>query len=87
MGKLSAKDFAKKFAGEYYMFRGKRVRIVGYYRRGSGRKPIRLIVTGLRGGWKYEYLKDSPEHVFTARVQAATIWYADINELNGYYPL
>lgn len=86
MGKLSAKDFAKKFAGEYYICRGKRVRIVGYQRPG-GRRPLRLIVTGLRGGWKYEYVKDSPDHVFTARVQAATIWYANINELSGYYPL
>lgn len=85
MGKLSAKDFAKKFAGEYYMFQGKKVRIVGYWKPGN-RKPLRLIVAGLRNGYKYEDVKDLPSHVFTVRVWAKTIWYADIKDLKGYYP-
>lgn len=84
MGKLGAKDFAKKFAREYYMFQDKKVRIVGYWKPG-GKRPIKLIVAGLGNGYKYDDVKYLPSHVFTARVWAKTVWYADITDLKGYY--
>jgi hypothetical protein len=85
LGKLNAKDFAKKFAGEYYLFQGKKARIVGY-RKPGGKRPFKLIVSGLGSGYRYEDVKDLPDHVFTTRVWAKTIWYADIMDLKGYYP-
>lgn len=80
---LSAKTFATLYAGREARYEGKKVRVVGYYRV-SNTKPMRVIVTGLKGGWKYEDMKNDPAHVFTCRVQAGRIRYATVKDLGLY---
>ena len=79
---LSAKTFATLYAGREARYEGKKVRVVGYVRKSE--RNMRVIVTGLKGGWKYEYMKNDPAHVFTCRVQAGRIRYATVKELEVY---
>lgn len=80
---LSTKKFATLYAGREARYEGKKVRIVGYNRRERA-KPLRVIITGLKQGWRYEDVKSDPAHVFTCRVQAGRIWYANVKELEVY---
>lgn len=79
---LSAKTFATLYAGREARYGGKKVRVVGYVRKSE--RNMRVIVTGLKGGWKYEDMKNGPAHVFTCRVQAGRIRYATVKELEVY---
>ena len=79
---LSTKKFATLYAGREARYEGKKVRIVGYNRKSE--RTLRVIITGLKQGWKYEDVKNDPAHVFTTRVQAGRIWYANVKDLEVY---
>lgn len=79
---ISAKTFATLYAGRKAMYQGKKVRVVGYSR--TPERALRIIITGLKQGWRYEDMKNDPAHVFTCRVQAGRIWYANVKELEVY---
>lgn len=79
---LSAKTFAIRYAGREARYEGKKVRIVGYNRKSE--RALRVIITGLKQGWRYEDVKSDPAHVFTCRVQAGRIWYTNVKELEVY---
>lgn len=79
---LSTKKFATLYAGREARYEGKKVRIVGYNRKSE--RALRVIITGLKQGWRYEDVKSDPAHVFTCRVQAGRIWYANVKELEVY---
>lgn len=74
---MTAKKFAKEYAGQYFMYGDKKVRVVGYYRRG---RDTFLLVTGI-GGWGMKYVEDQPEYVITARVQANRVYYVKLKNL------
>ena len=76
--KITAKRFAREYAGQYFMYGDKKVRIVGYRRRSA--KVMELIVSGI-GGWELKYVENAPYHVFTARVQAERIYYVKLKDL------
>ena len=75
---VTTKRFAREYAGQYFMYGGKKVRIVGYRRRSS--KVTELIVSGI-GGWELKYVENAPNHVFTARVQANRVYYVQLKDL------
>lgn len=79
---LSAKTYATIYAGQEARYRGKKVRVVGYVRKSE--RGMRVIITGLKGGWKYEDMKNDPAHVFTCRIQAGRIRYATVKDLGLY---
>lgn len=74
---MTAKKFAREYAGEYFLYGDKKVRVVGYYKRG---RDTFVLVTGL-GGWEMKYTEDHPEYVFTARVQASRVYYVQLKDL------
>lgn len=76
--KITAKRFAREYAGQYFMCGDKKVRIVGYRRRSA--KVMELIVSGI-GGWELKYVENAPNHVFTARVQAKRVYYVQLKDL------
>ena len=69
--------FAKENAGQYFMYGDKKVRVVGYRRRG---RDTFLLVTGI-GGWEMKYTENQPGYVFTARVQASRVYYVKLKDL------
>lgn len=75
--KIIAKRFAREYAGQYFMCGDKKVRIVGYYRRG---RDTFVLVTGL-GGWELKYVENQPEYVLTTRVQANRVYYVKLKDL------
>ena len=75
--KITAKRFAREHAGDYFLYGDKKVRVVGYYKRG---RDTFVLVTGL-GGWELKYSENQPGYVFTARVQANRIYYVKLNDL------
>lgn len=75
--KITAKRFAREYAGQYFMCGDKKVRIVGYYK--SGRDTF-VLVTGL-GGWELKYVEYKPGFALTARVQANRIYYVKLKDL------
>lgn len=74
---MTAKKFAREYAGAYFLYGDKKVRVVGYYKRG---RDTFLLVTGL-GGWEMKYAEDHPEYVFTTRVQASRVYYVKLKDL------
>ena len=76
--RMTTKRFAREYAGQYFMYGDKKVRIVGYRRRSS--KVTELIVSGI-GGWELKYAENAPNHVFTARVQAKRVYYVQLKDL------
>lgn len=79
---LSAKTYATIYAGQEAQYEGKKVRVVGYVRKSE--RDMRVIITGLKGGCKYEDMKNDPAHVFTCRIQAGRIRYATVKDLVLY---
>lgn len=75
--KITAKRFAREHAGKYFMCGDKKVRIVGYYRRG---RDTFVLVTGL-GGWELKYVENQPEYVLTTQVRANRIYYVKLKDL------
>lgn len=75
--KITAKRFAREYAGQYFMCGDKKVRIVGYYRRGRG---TFVLVTGL-GGWELKYMENQPGYVLTTQVRANRIYYVKLKDL------
>lgn len=75
---MTTKRFAMEHAGQYFMYGGKKVRIVGYHRRTA--RVMELIVSGI-GGWEMKYVENEPNHVFTARVQAKRVYYVQLKDL------
>ena len=75
--KITAKRFAREHAGDYFLYGDKKVRVVGYYKRG---RDTFLLVTGI-GGWEMKYAENHPEYVFTSRVQANRIYYVKLKDL------
>lgn len=74
---MTTKRFAREYAGEYFLYGDKKVRVVGYYKRG---RDTFLLVTGL-GGWEMKYSENQPSYVFTARVQANRVYYVKLKDL------
>lgn len=74
---MTTKKFAKECAGQYFMYGDKKVRVVGYHRRG---RDTFLLVTGI-GGWEMKYTENRPDYVFTARVQASRVYYVKLKDL------
>lgn len=74
---MTAKRFAREYAGEYFLYGDKKVRVVGYYKRG---RDTFLLVTGI-GGWEMKYSEGQPSYVFTARVQASRVYYVKLKDL------
>ena len=74
----ASKEFAKKNAGKYFLYRGLKVRVVGYNSDG-----INIIVTFPRGtksiGWN-RYVLDR-EDILVISTRASKFWYVDIEEL------
>ena len=75
--KLTAKRFAKEYAGQYFVCGEKKVRVVGYYRRG---RDTFVLVTGL-GGWELKYVENQPGYVLTTQVRANRIYYVKLKDL------
>ena len=75
---MTTKRFAREYAGQYFMYGDKKVRIVGYRRRTA--RDTELIVSGI-GGWELKYVENAPNHVFTARVQAKRVYYVQLKDL------
>ena len=75
---MTTKRFAREYAGQYFMYGDKKVRIVGYRRRTA--RDMELIVSGI-GGWELKYVENAPNHVFTARVQAERVYYIQLKDL------
>ena len=75
---MTTKRFAREYAGEYFLYGDKKVRIVGYRRRSA--KVMELIVSGI-GGWELKYVENAPNHVFTARVQVKRVYYVQLKDL------
>lgn len=76
--KMTTKRFAREYAGQYFMYGDKKVRIVGYRRRTA--RDMELIVSGI-GGWELKYVENAPNHVFTAKVQAKRVYYVQLKDL------
>lgn len=74
---MTTKKFAREYAGEYFLYGDKKVRVVGYYKRG---RDTFVLVTGL-GGWEMKYPEGQPSYVFTARVQANRVYYVKLKDL------
>lgn len=74
---MTTKKFAREYAGEYFLYGDKKVRVVGYYKRG---RDTFVLVTGL-GGWEMKYSEGQPSYVFTARVQANRVYYVKLKDL------
>lgn len=74
---MTTKRFAREYAGQYFMYGDKKVRIVGYYRRGRG---TYLVVSGL-GGWELKYVEKDPAYTFTTLVQAKRVYYIQLKDL------
>lgn len=75
--KITAKRFAREYAGQYFMCGDKKVRIVGYYRRG---RDTFVLVTGL-GGWELKYVENQSEYVLTTQVRANRVYYVKLKDL------
>ena len=75
---MTTKRFAREYAGQYFMYGDKKVRIVGYRRRTA--RITELIVSGI-GGWELKYVENAPNHVFTAKVQAKRVYYIQLKDL------
>lgn len=75
--KITAKRFAKEYAGQYFVCGEKKVRVVGYYRRG---RDTFVLVTGL-GGWELKYVENQPGYVLTTQVRANRIYYVKLKDL------
>ena len=75
---ITTKRFAREYAGQYFMYGDKKVRIVGYRRRTA--RDMELIVSGI-GGWELKYVENAPNHVFTAKVQAKRVYYIQLKDL------
>ena len=75
--KITAKRFAKEYAGQYFVCGEKKVRVVGYYRRG---RDTFVLVTGL-GGWELKYVENQPEYVLTTQVRANRVYYVKLKDL------
>ena len=75
---MTTKRFAREYAGQYFMYGDKKVRIVGYRRRTA--RDMELIVSGI-GGWELKYVENAPNHVFTAKVQAKRVYYVQLKDL------
>ena len=75
--KITAKRFAREYAGEYFLYGDKKVRIVGYYRRG---RDTFVLVTGL-GGWELKYVENQSEYVLTTQVRANRVYYVKLKDL------
>ena len=76
--RMTTKRFAREYAGQYFMYGDKKVRIVGYRRRTA--RDMELIVSGI-GGWELKYVENAPNHVFTAKVQAKRVYYVQLKDL------
>lgn len=76
--RMTTKRFAREYAGQYFTYGDKKVRLVGYRRRSA--KVMELIVSGI-GGWELKYVENAPNHVFTARVQAKRVYYIQLKDL------
>ena len=76
--RMTTKRFAREYAGQYFMYGDKKVRIAGYRRRSA--KVMELIVSGI-GGWELKYVENAPDHVFTAKVQAERVYYVQLKDL------
>lgn len=74
---MTTKRFAKEYAGQYFMYGDKKVRVVGYYRRG---RDTFLLVTGI-GGWEMKYAENQPGYVFTTQVRANRVYYVKLKDL------
>lgn len=74
---MTTKKFAREYAGEYFLYGDKKVRVVGYYKHG---RDTFVLVTGL-GGWEMKYSEGQPSYVFTARVQANRVYYVKLKDL------
>lgn len=75
--KITAKRFAKEYAGQYFVCGEKKVRVVGYYRRG---RDTFVLVTGL-GGWELKYVENQPGYALTTQVRANRIYYVKLKDL------
>ena len=75
--KITAKRFAREYAGQYFVCGEKKVRVVGYYRRG---RDTFVLVTGL-GGWELKYVENQPGYVLTTQVRANRIYYVKLKDL------
>lgn len=76
--RMTTKRFAREYAGQYFTYGDKKVRLVGYRRRSA--KVMELIVSGI-GGWELKYVENAPNHVFTAKVQAERVYYVQLKDL------
>ena len=76
--RMTTKRFAREYAGQYFTYGDKKVRLVGYRRRSA--KVMELIVSGI-GGWELKYAENAPNHVFTAKVQAERVYYVQLKDL------
>ena len=74
---MTAKRFAREYAGEYFLYSDKKVRVVGYYRRG---RDTFLLVSGI-GGWELKYVENQPGYVFTTQVRASRVYYVKLKDL------
>lgn len=77
--KITAKRFAREHAGDYFLYGDKKVRVVGYYKRG---RDTFVLVTGL-GGWELKYVENQPGYVLTTQVRANRIYYVKLKDLKS----
>ena len=74
----NAGEFAEKHAGEYFLFRNRKVRVVGYYAR-NGHSILVSVPKWASFGWG-KWIMDCDD-VLVIPSRASNFWYVNENDL------
>lgn len=75
---MTNKEFAEKHAGEYFLFRNKKVRVVGY-RKGINRSILVSVPKWAGFGWGWRLI--DCDDVLVVPPRASNFWYINENDL------
>lgn len=75
---MTDKEFAEKHAGEYFLFRNRKVRVVGYYAR-NGHSILVSVPKRAGFGWGKGIMDCDDVLVIPSR--ASNFWYVNENDL------
>ena len=78
---MTNKEFAEKHAGEYFLFRNKKVRVVGYYSRNS-HSILVSVPKWMNFGWGKGIM--DRDDVLLIDSRSSKFWYVDENLLTKW---
>ena len=78
---MTNKEFAEKHAGEYFLFRNKKVRVVGYYSRNS-QSILVSVPKWTNFGWGKGIM--DRDDVLLIDSRSSKFWYVDENLLTKW---